>query len=224
MDTMPTFTPAFAPPPPRTAIDIRFPSDWTFVVLAFLIVLCLAVGLSTSAGCQVQPLDVPESRITPAPDGSDSPLPFRPTAIQFRLHELQTVERRMQRLPPQSLDAELCRKASQWAEHMAASNSLRHSSLPVHENIGCGQRSPEEIIGDWMGSPGHRANLLSRSPIDAVGFGYAVASDGRQYWCSMHAESEYIGPGPSPGPGPDRNRRRVRSTIRPNKPDPIVRG
>ena len=29
------------------------------------------------------------------------------------------------------------------------------------ENIAAGQRTPKEVVTDWMNSPGHRANILS---------------------------------------------------------------
>lgn len=204
---------------------IAIDADWLFTAAAGLILLCIMVGLSASAGCQVQPADQPESVYIPSPydqpnqpdrypDRPHEPPAFYPSPAQFRLHELQTAERRRHRLHPQSLDMELCRKASQWAAHMASTNSLRHSSLQVHENIGCGQRSPEEMIGDWMNSSGHRANLLSR--FDLVGFGHATAANGRQYWCSMH--------GPSGGWEAESRRRGTFRRLVPNKPTPIVRG
>ncbi len=47
------------------------------------------------------------------------------------------------------------------------------------ENIAWGQRSPEEVMGDWMNSEGHRANILNPNFT-----GLAVATDGA-YWVQM---------------------------------------
>ncbi|MFP4344945.1 MAG: CAP domain-containing protein [Anaerolineales bacterium] len=39
------------------------------------------------------------------------------------------------------------------------------------ENLAGGSSSPEEVVADWMGSPGHRANLLN-CDFEEVGVGY----------------------------------------------------
>ena len=36
----------------------------------------------------------------------------------------------------------------------------------VGENIAAGQRTPQEVVNDWMNSPGHRANILNSSFTD----------------------------------------------------------
>lgn len=41
----------------------------------------------------------------------------------------------------------------------------------VSENIAAGQTSPEEVISDWMNSPGHKANIL-RFNSSHIGIGY----------------------------------------------------
>lgn len=38
-------------------------------------------------------------------------------------------------------------------------NGMRYAT--AGENIALGQRSPEEVVRDWMNSPGHRANILN---------------------------------------------------------------
>ncbi len=49
------------------------------------------------------------------------------------------------------------------------------------ENAFCGYVTPQQAIGGWMNSPGHRANLLDRNSRE-VGLGYyRRASDGRGY-------------------------------------------
>jgi uncharacterized protein YkwD len=46
------------------------------------------------------------------------------------------------------------------------------------ENIAQGQRSPEDVMEDWIDSPGHNENMLN-SRFTRVGIGYFA--DGR-YW------------------------------------------
>ena len=49
------------------------------------------------------------------------------------------------------------------------------------ENIARGQRTPQEVMSDWMNSSGHRANILNAS-FTQIGVGYV--SDGN-YWTQM---------------------------------------
>ena len=44
------------------------------------------------------------------------------------------------------------------------------------ENIAAGQRSAEEVVSDWMDSPGHRANVLDPG-FTHIGIGYHEAPD-----------------------------------------------
>lgn len=59
-------------------------------------------------------------------------------------------------------------KAQAWAEHLARTNTLEHSNLPsgityqwrsLAENVGYGG-SIEQVHRAYLGSPGHRANIL----------------------------------------------------------------
>lgn len=52
------------------------------------------------------------------------------------------------------------------------------------ENIAYGQRTPQEVVNAWMNSPGHRANILSRS-FTQIGVGAAKKSNGTLYWTQM---------------------------------------
>jgi len=52
------------------------------------------------------------------------------------------------------------------------------------ENIAYGQRTPAEVMRDWMNSPGHRNNILSRSYTE-IGVGLAKNKNGVCYWTQM---------------------------------------
>ena len=49
------------------------------------------------------------------------------------------------------------------------------------ENIAMGQTSPQQVMQDWMNSPGHRANILNSS-FTKLGVGIAQNSSGQYYW------------------------------------------
>ena len=54
------------------------------------------------------------------------------------------------------------------------------------ENIALGQRTPEEVMRDWMNSPGHKANIL-RAEFTEIGVGIATNASGRLYWTQLFA-------------------------------------
>ena len=57
----------------------------------------------------------------------------------------------------------------------------------VGENIAFGYSSPADVFSGWMGSPGHKRNILDGEYQD-VGFGYADRGTTR-YWCAVFARS-----------------------------------
>ena len=52
------------------------------------------------------------------------------------------------------------------------------------ENIAQGQRTPEQVMNNWMNSPGHRNNILSPSYYQ-IGVGVAKDSKGNLTWTQM---------------------------------------
>ncbi|MFA5449166.1 MAG: SafA/ExsA family spore coat assembly protein [Clostridia bacterium] len=65
---------------------------------------------------------------------------------------------------------------------MLENYGLRFSSAA--ENIAYGQRSAQEVMTAWMNSPGHRANILSRT-VTEIGVGVAKKSNGTLYFTQM---------------------------------------
>jgi len=59
---------------------------------------------------------------------------------------------------------------------------IRYSA--AGENIAMYQRTPEEVIKDWMNSPGHKANILHRS-LGNMGVGVHMDSSGRLHWVQL---------------------------------------
>jgi len=81
-------------------------------------------------------------------------------------------------LPPYAWNRELAVAAQLHAEDMVAQSYFDHASLdgrsfadrsieagydasPRGENIAAGQRTAERVMSSWMGSTGHRNNILS---------------------------------------------------------------
>ena len=112
-------------------------------------------------------------------------------------------ERRGQGLPALTKSMNLMRAAQIQADQMASANRLDHE-LPgaayptlssrlaavsytmaaAGENIGEGYMSPADATAGWMGSSGHRANILS-TKYSEMGASVATAKNGTRYWVQV---------------------------------------
>jgi uncharacterized protein YkwD len=89
-----------------------------------------------------------------------------------------------------SVDACLTRMAQQHAERVAAAKTLFHQDLgavtsacgvsAAGENVAMNHTGPAAMVGQWLDSPGHRANLLN-GDFALIGVGTARADDGAWY-------------------------------------------
>lgn len=95
-------------------------------------------------------------------------------------------------------DKELSKVAQAKAQDMAKNNYFSHTS-PTYgspsqllstfnykwtaygENIAKGQLTAEEVVQDWMDSPGHRVNIINEN-FTHIGTGYATDTSGTTYW------------------------------------------
>lgn len=86
--------------------------------------------------------------------------------------------------------AELAKKFSHTrpngARGMTALAEAGVSYRAAGENIAMGQTSAQQVMSAWMGSSGHRANILS-SRFGRIGVGQAVIN-GRTYWVQLFAD------------------------------------
>jgi uncharacterized protein YkwD len=100
-----------------------------------------------------------------------------------------------------AMNTKLRSAARAHSQDMAANNYFSHTSLdgrtfdqrirdagytgsgPLGENIAGGQSSPQSVVSDWMGSPGHCRNIMDPN-FRATGVGYAYDSGAayRHYW------------------------------------------
>ena len=55
----------------------------------------------------------------------------------------------------------------------------------LSENVAAGQPDVGRVMSAWMGSTGHRANVLSRS-VEHLGVGMARSASGTPYWTQVY--------------------------------------
>ncbi|MBD2869239.1 CAP domain-containing protein [Paenibacillus arenilitoris] len=122
---------------------------------------------------------------TPNPGAgqNQNPAPKQPanaSAFEEQVLQLVNQHRSSAGLSPLSMDGNLSNVALAKAKDMVENNYFDHNS-PTYgspfdmmkqfgityrsagENIAKGQSSPEQVMNDWMNSPGHRANILNSS-------------------------------------------------------------
>lgn len=122
-------------------------------------------------------------------------------ALEQQVVDLVNQERAQYGLPLLTSNWELCRVARYKSQDMIDVGYFAHQS-PTYgspfqmmesfgirfnaagENIAYGQRTPQEVMNDWMNSTGHRNNILSRV-YNQIGVGVAKASNGTFYWTQM---------------------------------------
>lgn len=111
---------------------------------------------------------------------------------------LVNIERARNGLAALSEDWELSRVARYKSQDMRDKRYFSHTS-PTYgspydmmrafgisyrtagENIAMGQSTPAAVVSAWMNSPGHRANILSKS-FKKIGVGYVASGS---YWTQM---------------------------------------
>ena len=107
-----------------------------------------------------------------------------------RLLLLTNAERTARGLRPLAFSACADGFADAWAVKLAAAGALSHQALSpilttcrarsVGENVAYGNVSPEMMMAMWMGSAGHRANILNPA-FTHLGVGTTTTSSGRTY-------------------------------------------
>jgi uncharacterized protein YkwD len=122
-----------------------------------------------------------------APTSSNSDSGF--STFEQQVIDLTNQERAKQGLAPLKMDSRLNDSAEKHSQDMAAQNYFSHQgkngSQPwdrmedsgygnfarAAENIALGQTSAQQVVSDWMNSPGHRRNILDPNLKD-LGVGY----------------------------------------------------
>jgi uncharacterized protein YkwD len=156
------------------------------------------------ANLVADPASPPASEFIPAiPRDSEAP---QHTA-GLTDHELQVLdrsnaERKKLKLSPFKASGPLTKVARAHAANMVKQRKLSHTLdnkvfskrieeagyafSSAGENIAQGQSTGEEAVSDWMTSPGHKANILSKDYTE-IGIGRGVTTDGDVYWVQVFA-------------------------------------
>lgn len=117
--------------------------------------------------------------------------------FERRVLELLNQQRAAFGLTQLSYSAQLDAAATGHNNQMLATGSMAHEGIgdgdpqariratgfsnAWGENVAVGQTSPEQVVSEWMASPGHRRNILDPA-FTQVGNAYGVAADGRAFW------------------------------------------
>lgn len=120
------------------------------------------------------------------------------TAQENEVVRLVNIQRSKAGLPALKINWQLSRVARHKSADMANKGYFSHNSptygtpfqmmenfglrfTAAGENIAYGQRTPAEVMNDWMNSPGHRSNIMSGS-FSEIGVGLAKNKNGVCYW------------------------------------------
>lgn len=75
------------------------------------------------------------------------------------------------------------------------------------ENIAAGYETPEAVVEGWMGSAGHRRNILNCVYLDiGVGYYFKAGSEWDHYWTQLFGRRQGAQPEPEPEPEPGLDR------------------
>lgn len=118
-------------------------------------------------------------------------------AFEQRVLDLVNVERGRHGLAPLRYNRQLDAASEGHTRHMAAVQRMAHAGIgdgdpgsrilaqgfdrSWGENVATGQLSPEQVVAEWMASPGHRRNILDPK-FQQMGVAYGTAANGRTYW------------------------------------------
>ena len=117
--------------------------------------------------------------------------------FEQRVLELVNQQRAANGLGAVSYDRQLDQASEQHNAQQVAMRSMAHDGIgdgdpgsriratgfarSWGENVATGQVSPEQVVAEWMASPGHRKNILDPA-FRLMGVSYGTSSEGRTYW------------------------------------------
>ena len=149
---------------------------------------------------------IPETEVPMGPDSADGPGSVAGPGAETTEHpyiqqvvDLLNAEREKAGAPALTVTAELNKAAGIRAEEISTSFShdrpngtryrtvLDENSVSYRycgENVAMGYRTPADVIAGWMGSDGHKENMLNPS-YTSIGIGYFEASNGYRYWARL---------------------------------------
>ena len=150
----------------------------------------LTLVLGMSGGCGVI------QKCAPQPEPASAPA--APKGISSSCTDLVNVERAKAGLAPVAVVGALTQAAQDHSTYQAAQQKMTHTGANGSnagqrieasgfawstwaENVAAGQVDCPSVIGAWMGSAGHRANILNPA-MTSIGVGAATGANGVIYW------------------------------------------
>ncbi|ONH56145.1 serine protease [Frankia sp. CcI49] len=199
-------TPATPTAPTTTAAEVTPPASAPATSTAPAGPIPAPATTQAQAPAPVPPPTTTRPATTPSASPRPVPAPSTPAAPaagtrQDEVVRLTNVERQAAGCGPLAVDASLSAAAQAHSADMAANNYFSHSGLDgtspgdraraagfpssyVGENIAAGSTTPAAAIALWMGSSGHRANILNCA-YTHIGVGYAEGGSYRYYWTQV---------------------------------------
>lgn len=138
------------------------------------------------------------SQCAPAP--APAPAPGLSPALQ-QIVDRTNQQRAAHGLPALSVDGRLNAAAQAHSADQAARDTMSHTGgdgsdlrtrvarqnyawRSLAENVAMGYPDAPSVMNGWMGSTGHRQNIL-RASVTQIGVGLAYAADGSPYWTQV---------------------------------------
>ncbi len=115
---------------------------------------------------------------------TSSGVKIRLIGLEKSIIDATNAERAQFGLPPLEPDPDLMQTARAHCAWMTNNEVFQHTHLPVAENIAMGQQSTEDVMQTWMGSSGHRANILNGA-FRRIGVAAYRSSRGVIFWCQQ---------------------------------------
>jgi uncharacterized protein YkwD len=158
--------------------------------------------------------------LSPLPVGAQSAPAPGPDPDVARVVALTNGERQKASLAPLTVNTNLNVAAQRYADAMATGSCVAHTCPPVPElpkrvelagysgwgrlaeNIAAGQRSADEVVVAWMGSQGHRDNIL-QPDVTEIGIGHAAGGSYGVYWVQVFGTPRSKVAPPPPAMPPD---------------------
>lgn len=141
----------------------------------------------------------PQPAAPATPASPSPPAEFNPAAAIMELITLHNQVRMQYSLPSFGYSSIMAQMAQDHANWMAENDTLSHDEDSVSfsdrikhsnyrfsmagENIAQGQKTARAVLDAWMGSHGHRANILNQDYWQ-IGCG-AVSGRGGVFWCVL---------------------------------------
>lgn len=146
------------------------------------------------------PTNVVPSPTPTLPPATPTPTPDNPGSVVAEVTALTNQHRAAAGCPALTINAQLNAAAQRHSNDMATHDFMSHTgsdgSSPwdrmqdagysfsnAAENVAAGYASAEAVVTAWMGSEGHRANILNCNLREiGIGYAYNAASSYRHYW------------------------------------------